>query len=299
MWNAARFVLPHVEGAKGELGDPAKLGVPERWILSRLTATEKEVTAHLEATRLNEAAYGVYDFLWHSYCDWYLEIVKPALLGDEGPGEAREVLLHVLRSAIRMLSPFMPHLAEEIGSYLRLGAPCVSAAPWPGGEGGFRDDGAEREMAVIQDVVTAVRTLRSEVNVPPKEEVRVVVRFLDDKARPAAERNAAMIRRLARIGDLDLAASDGRPKGSLSQVTRAVEVFLPLEGLVDMEKERQRIAKEEERLARELERLARKLMNREYIAKAPAEVVEKDRDRERRFTEMLGRVRRNLAALSG
>ena len=298
IWNATRFVLPHVEGVDELPADPATLDLPERWILSRLTAVQTEATAHLEATRLNEAAYGIYDFLWHSYCDWYLEISKSALFGDGDPGPVRPVLRHVLGEGVKLLSPFMPHIAEEIGSFLSIDGACVSVAAWNDGTGRFRDDEAEREMGLVQDVVTAVRTLRSEVNVPPKEEVPVVIRFLDESARPDVERNAGLVRRLARIGDLRFSEGGERPKGAIAQVTRAVEVFLPLAGLVDMEKERQRLAKEADRLGRELEKISRKLMNREYRNKAPAEVVEKDRDRERRFTEMLGRVRGNLEALS-
>ncbi|MFH1680842.1 MAG: valine--tRNA ligase [Candidatus Eisenbacteria bacterium] len=297
VWNATRFVLPHIEGVGGLDRDPAGLPLPERWILSRLTAVRQEATAHLEATRLNEASYAVYDFLWHSYCDWYLEIAKPALAGEGDAETARPVLLHVLREGIRLLAPFMPHLAEEIGSYLAMDGECVSVARWEDGAGGFRDEGAEREMAAVQDVVTAVRTLRSEVNVPPREEVRVIVRFLEEGVRAPVEANRGMIRRLARIRDLDLGSPE-RPRGALAQVTRAVEVFLPLEGIADLEKERQRLAREAERLGHELDRIGRKLMNREYVSKAPGEVVEKDRDRERRFSEMLGRVRENLRALS-
>jgi valyl-tRNA synthetase len=153
-------------------------------------------------------------------------------------------------------------------------------------------------MAVVQEVVTAVRTLRSEVAVPPRDEVRVIVRFLEPEAKPAAAANAEMIRRLARIGELDLDHAGPRPKGALGEVSRSVEVFLPLAGIADLEKERQRLAKEAERLDREIDRIARKLLNREYVSKAPAEVVEKDRDRERRFDEMRRRVKDNLRALS-
>jgi len=297
VWNATRFVLPHVEGVRGLSRDPSALPLPERWILSRLTAVRREATAHLDATRLNEASYAVYDFLWHSYCDWYVEIAKPALAGEGDAEKAREVLLHVLREGIRLLSPFMPHLAEEIGSYVSMDGPCASRARWEDGADGFRDEEAEREMEAVQQVVTAVRTLRSEVNVPPREEVRVLVRFLDETARGPVEANREMIRRLARIRDLDL-GGDGRPRGALAEVTRSVEVFLPLEGIADLEKERQRLAREAERLVRELDRTARKLMNREYVSKAPADVVEKDRSRERRFSEMLERVRENLRAIS-
>jgi len=151
--------------------------------------------------------------------------------------------------------------------------------------------------AVTAELVTAVRTLRSESNVPPKEEVSVAVRFLDDGARGSLERQAGVARNLARIGDLELGVTE-RPKGAVAKVTGSLEVFLPLAGLVDLDKERARLAKEEERLGRELEKIGRKLMNREYLAKAPAEVVEKDRDREKRFAEMRGRVRENLRALS-
>ncbi|MBN1826184.1 MAG: valine--tRNA ligase [Candidatus Eisenbacteria bacterium] len=297
IWNAARFALPHLEGVKDANRDPAGLDLPERWIRSRLTAAQRAATEHLEATRLNEAAYAVYDFFWHELCDWYLEMSKGALFGEGEDAPVRETLLRVLREGVLLLAPFLPHLAEELGERLGIDAPCVSVARWNDGAEGFRDEAAEREMAAVAELVTSVRTLRSESNIPPKEEVPVAVRFLDESVRDAVERYGDLARGLARIGSLELGVAE-RPKGSVAHVTGALEVFLPLAGLVDIDKERQRLAKEEERLGRELEKTARKLMNKEYLSKAPPEVVEKDRDRERRFAEMRGRVRENLRGLS-
>ena len=297
IWNATRFVLPHVKGKTKLSADPGSLGLPERWILSRLTAVQREMTKDLEATRLNGAAYGLYNFFWHDYCDWYLEMSKGVLIGDEESDGTREVLFHILREGVYLLSPFMPYLAEELGSYTGVEAECVSLSQWNDGADGFTDLDAENDMAAIQTLVTGVRTLRSESNVPPGEEVVVAVRFIDEGARAPVEKHVPMIRRLARIGNLTLGVEE-RPKGSVSHVTSAMEIFLPLAGLVDLEKERQRLAKDGDRLERELQKIARKLENGEYLKKAPPEVVEKEREKQKRFTEMCDRVRENLRGLS-
>ncbi len=297
LWNATRFVLPHTAEVKRLTHDPAGLSLPERWILSRLTGVQRQMTEQLEETKLNEAAYGIYDFLWHDYCDWFVEMSKSVFTRDEGGGSTREVLLHTLREGVILLSPFMPHLAEELGAQLGIEGECVSRAVWNDGAEGFVDKQAEWEMSVIRQLVSAVRTIRSESNVPPREEVRVAVRFLDEKARRPVEEYAEQVRALARIDDLDLAATT-RPAGSVASVSNIMEVFVPLEGVVDLEKERLRLGKEVERLSSAVERIDRKLSNHAYLEKAPAEVVEKDREKKRGFEEILSRVRDNLEGLS-
>ncbi len=297
IWNATRYVLPHTGQVEGLTREPGTLNLPERWILSRLTRTKRAMTEHLEGARLNDAAYGIYDFFWHDYCDWFLEISKPVFEEKEGGVETREVLLHVIQESIVLLSPFMPHMAEELGGYLGLKNRCVSLANWDDGGAGFIDEEAEGEMQAVQELVCAVRTIRSESNVPPREEVRVAVRFLDDSVRGPVLAQAGMVRALARVGNLELDATD-RPKGSIAQVSAKMEVFVPLEGLVDLEKERERLSREIERLTGDIDRIGKKLANENYVKRAPADVVEKDRDRERRGKEMLTRIKDNLESLS-
>lgn len=296
IWNATRFVLPHTEGVDTLTHDPASISLPERWILSRLTAVQRDMTSLMGETRLNEAAYAVYDFLWHDYCDWFVEMSKSVFTSDTGGESTREVLLHILREGVLLLAPFMPHLAEELGTYLGVGDGAVSLAKWNDGSGGFRDKRAEREMAAIQSVVGAVRTIRSESNVPPQSQVRAMVHFLDESARQPIEQYRDHICALGKISDLDLDATE-RPQGSIASVSGTMEVFVPLEGLVDIDKERQRLQKEADRLTGEITRIGKKLSNEQYLGKAPEEVVEKDRNRERSYREMLSRIQLNLDGL--
>ncbi len=296
IWNATRFVMPHIQNVSGLSSPPESLPLPERWLLSRLTEVQGTVTAHLDKSSLNEAAYAVYDFLWHDYCDWFVEMSKGAMADEENVA-TRETLLHALREGVRLLAPFMPHLSEELGTHLGFDG-LVSLSAWNDGAGGFRDPGAEIEMEIVQELVTAIRTIRSESNVPPNERVNVYVRFLDDTARDPANREREHVLALAKAENLHLDGFDAKPSGCIAMVTRRMEVAIPLEGLVDLDKERERLQKEVERLTGLLASVEKKLGNENYVKRAPEEVVAKDRERASRTAEMLDRVEQNLASLS-
>ncbi|MDI3281629.1 MAG: valine--tRNA ligase, partial [Bacillota bacterium] len=300
VWNASRFVLLHLRDFQAE-GEPAPgelralpLTLADRWILSRYAAAVAEVTRQLEKYDLGEGARVIYDFLWSEVCDWYIEAVKPRLYGKEAPetrAAAQTVLWYVLEHTLRLLHPFMPFLTEEIWQYLPHQGRTIMKAPWPQAPAELEDREAEEEFAALQEVIRALRTLRTEANVPPAREVAVVLRG-EGPGRSLVERNEALVRTLAGVGSLSyLPREAARPEKALVAVAAGIELYLPLVGLVDVGKELTRLEKELEEMEEEIARLKAKLSNHGFLQKAPAEVVEKERARYQELTEKYGKVR--------
>jgi valyl-tRNA synthetase len=299
IWNAARLVLTNLEGydpALARLGTPS---VADRWIKSRLTEAVARVRKAIDTYRFNDAASAVYQFLWHEYCDWYLEIAKRSLYQPESP-EAKAVtqrtLVETLETTLRLLHPFMPFISEELWQRLPHKGESIMIAPFPKATRKGRDPEAERLMAPVLDVVSAIRTVRSESRISPAVELAVTVK----PASPAA--TAALASSLPVIGSLARAAiavsGDGaRPVGSAVATTASGDVFVRLEGVVDFEAERQRLRKEIERARKEIAFLEGKLGRPDFVERAPAEVVERERERlaEQRQTEQ--KLSTSLAAL--
>ena len=314
LWNAARLVSLRL--GDEDLGrireSQLRLTLADRWILSRFAHAVKSTTRYLKTYRFNEAANTVYHFTWNEYCDWYLEMAKPRWGNDrestplspeqvEDRRTARWVAWRVLEGILRLVHPFMPFVTEEIWQSLPHDGELLATTGWPRSKSSWLDAEAERQIAFVQELVVAVRNLRVENGLPPGKQVPVVVRGSAEQL-DLVEQLAWQITPLARIAELTVARDGSRPTVAASAVVMGAEVFLPLEGLVDLEEERARLAREAGRLVDDLENSKKKLRNRDFLHKARPEIVEKERARLAALEETLEKLRRaqeSLRAVQG
>jgi valyl-tRNA synthetase len=270
----------------------------DRWILSRLDRVTVEVTKALDGNDFSGAAWCLYDFTWKEYCDWYLEFIKSRLYGDDAEARARaqETALSVMTRTLALLHPLYPFLTERIWEALPDTDGLLMSSTWPTPEGN-EDPEAEREITLLQGAISAIRNMRAEMNVPPGTEVPVVVRA-DGEPAGILTRGEPYLRSLARVGSIRIEAGAEKPPRSASAVVEGMEIYLPLEGLIDLDAERQRLEKKRAELEKSLAGVDRKLSNANFVSRAPAEVVEQEKQRRERRAADLSIVERNLAALT-
>ena len=307
LWNASRFALMNLSDSDAvATGEPPKAPkqLANRWILSRLGKVIDTVNQGLEDYRVDDAALGAYHFVWGELCDWYLELSKPLMASEDAEvvRETRQTLVHVLETTLRVLHPAMPFITEEIwqrvpkdGSFPE----SVMIARWPEpGREGVADEQAERDMVVLQGAITAARTIRAEHDLPRSKEIPLVLRAPDEAARAVIEREGLAIRTLCRATlELDSSGSTEIPPRHAVSVAEGVTVLVPLEGLVDLDKERERIERELKKVDKDLGGVEKKLANDKFVSKAPPEVVQKERERQRALTEEREQLRQALANL--
>lgn len=302
VWNAARFVQMNLDGYEFASGPPpASDDDPaDRWILSQYNRTVSAVTESLEAYRFDEASRTLYEFVWNAFCDWYLEIAKVRLnAGNPEEGAmTRRVLVHVLEGSLRLLHPMAPFISEALWQQLPHSGEALIVAKWPEADRGRFDDAAEREMALMQAVVGAVRNIRGTMRVPPGRRADVHLKVNSPATGDILTRSGVYLRALARVGDLHIGADVIMPPASASAVLKDVEVYVPLQGLIDLEVERQRLRKEIEKLETLLGGLDRKLSNSGFLNNAPPDVVDREKGRRAQYLSALGRLNENLAAVT-
>ena len=305
IWNAARFVQMNLDDR--DIRDVALQTVPkpvtdlsDRWILSLYNRTVLQVTEALEAYRFDEAARALYDFVWSAYCDWYVEMAKVRLYGDDQSARqtAQSVLCVVFEGTLRLLHPIAPFISEALWQTFPREGEALIAAPWPECDKTQFDKAAEREMALMRDVVGAVRHIRGTMRIPPGKRVDVVCKTGSEEAQAILTSVQSYMKALGRIENLTLGAALERPAASASAVVGDVEIFVPLAGVIDLTVERQRLEKEIGGLEKALAGLEKKLSNAGFLNNAPAEIVTKEREREREYRETLSKLRENLAVLS-
>ncbi|MGD8867345.1 MAG: valine--tRNA ligase, partial [Gemmatimonadales bacterium] len=304
IWNAARLALPHLEGDVPPLPARADLELADRWILSRLANAVREVTLDLERFRLHEAASELYRFFWSEFCDWYLELVKARLYNEsdrDARDKARAVLREVLDCAFRLLHPIMPYITEEL--WLRLPnreAESIMISAWSGARDEWTDPEAEAQMAILQEMLGAIRNFRSEYSVEPNRKIEVVVRSADSALRQALAAESESALRLGGIAGLHFdAEAKESGAGATAVLTSGAEVFVPLEGLVDLDRERARLDKQLKELEGLVERASARLDNENFVSKAPAHVVERAREKLASLKEQLDRVAEKRRTLEG
>ena len=298
IWNASRFTLMNVEGVKaaGVLPKPRRLA--DRWMLSRLQEIFRKVSEALDSYYFNEAASVAYQFTWHEFCDWYLEMIKPVLYGDnqEEREETQQFLLYGLSSILRLLHPFMPYVTEELWNHLPNTEGSIMVADFPKWDDSLVDLQAEKQMAVVMDVTTAIRNIRGEMNIAPAAQVDAVV-FGPDNLTGVVEMHGNYIGDLARLSNLEMHRDGKRPRVAASAVVRELELFVPLEGVLDFEEESHRLQKEISKLEPELARSRKKLANKEFLNRAPEDVVTKERDKFERLGDKLNKLQRQFERL--
>jgi valyl-tRNA synthetase len=293
LWNAFRLVQPHLDGF---VPDDAKarpvLNDADLWILSRAAATARSCTRNLKTYRIGDAAKDVYDFTWRELCDWYLELAKPRLYADPGTSDAmavRYTVTQVFSTVLRLLHPFMPFLTEELWHALPGVEGDVSVAEWPTTTRAGSHPAAEARIALLKEIVGAVRNLRSEMNIAPARKAPILIRAEGHEADIIREQRE-WIMLLGRGESLEVGPHVHKPEVAASAVVRQHEIFLPLAGLIDVDVELKRLQKEYERVLREFDITRRKLQNDDFLGKAKKEVV----DREREKFETLGSTKEKL-----
>jgi valyl-tRNA synthetase len=306
LWNASRFALMNLEGASGGLEaiDESSLRLHDRWILARLSDVTKRMTEFLDGYYFGESARLMYDFVWGELCDWYLELSKPALRGDEGDmrkAATQSVLYAVFRDVLKLLHPIIPFSTEELWSAFGSGRTIIGRSEWPKPSLSGTDEETASGMDFIQTLVRAMRNLRAEAKLPPQQQVpRMCLRLKDESGRAAAfvGENSDLIGLLTKVEKTELLERDAaKPRQSLSSVSGEWELFFPVGDLLDVEKEIKRLRGELDKLEKDTERTRSKLSNPNFIDKAPADVVEKEREALIAAESRKKRIGENIAGL--
>ena len=302
LWNASRFVFMNLEDEsllEGLTRESVKanLTLADKWIISRANRVVKEVNYNMDQFDLGIGLQKAYDFTWSEYCDWYIEIVKPRLYGDdrEAKRAALYTLTYVLEKILKLLHPFIPFITEEIYSYLPTVEGYIITAEYPHYE--KEDDmlAEEEKMNLIMDGIRNVRNVRAEMNVPPSKKAKIIIVPTDDK-RPAMEDGKEYFKSLASASEVEIQDSkDGIPEDAVSVVIDGVELFIPLDELVDFEKEKERLNKERDKALAEIKRVEGKLNNPGFVNKAPAKLVEEEKAKKEKFEEILHTIEERLA----
>ena len=295
LWNASRFVMMNL--TIGDCALPEKLELEDRWILSKLNSLRGEVRENLDRYELGIAAQKIYDFIWDSYCDWYIELTKPRLNGGDAAAKegAERVLLYVLTDILKLLHPFMPYITEEIFQAIPHEGEALIVAPYPKYDAvlSFPEDEAGFEL--IMDAVKAVRSRRAEMNVPPSKRPTLII----TSDRPEVfEAGRTYLSKLAYAGEVEISAeAPADTEGMVSVVTGSAKMFMPMAELVDIEKERARIEKELDKARAQLEAQNKKLANESFVSRAPEAVVNAERERAEKAKALIANLEESLAKL--
>lgn len=295
IWNASRLVLMNIEGQDLTFREE-ELTLADRWIRSRLKKIILEINESLEQYKFYEAAEKIYHFVWHEFCDWYLELAKPAL--REGRSTTRAVLVSTLNSILRLLHPFMPFITEEIYHYLPGAGKSISLESFPRAEELPLDEEAESIIRLLQDVVTEIRTIRSEHRLPPSLKIPAWIKPGDELTRARLTELCSSVEFLAGLSRLEIKDSFESGVACLRGAGSSWEVAIPAQGLVDLEAERKRLKKEIEDVEEEIVKLKNRLLNPAFIEKAPKEVVEETKTNLSRLEERRHKLLRSLAGMN-
>ena len=305
IWNASRFALMNLEDFnlnEMEKNDPAEdFSLPDQWIRGRLNQVIREVEASLEAYAFNEATHALYQFVWHEFCDWYLELIKPSLYPNEEKKRrvlTQRTLLEVLDAILRMLHPFMPFITEEIWQQLpgRKENESIMKAEFPRPHPRYDKEKAADRMGLIIEVITALRNIRGEMNLPPGEQIVALLRSKNEEVRKTLCDHQSFIQTLARVKELTLGQDLEKPLYSAFVVVRDVEIFVPMDRS-RMEEERKRLQKEIQKIEKEIAFVGKKLSNEQFLAKAPPEVVQEEKEKASQYQAVRKKLEENLGKI--
>ncbi|GBD95135.1 valine--tRNA ligase [bacterium BMS3Abin05] len=272
----------------------------DRWIVSRTQKAVETITKALEAYKFNEALSAFYNFFWHDFCDWYLELIKPRLYQKENLEAKKWVLnlaIRILKTSMKLLHPVMPFITEEIWQQIRTDgdAESIVVAPWPEADDALKSDEAEAEMNFLQGVIGAVRNIRSEMNVPPTRKANVILTDLNEIQLKAITAHVLYLRRLAAVETVKVYEKlQQKPEQAASAVVQGAEVYVPLEGLIDLKKEGERLAKEMNRLENLIQQTLKKLSDENFVKRAPKEIVEKEKQKKAAYETDLEKLKKSL-----
>ncbi len=294
IWNAPRSILMNLSDDV-EPGLPETLNIEDKWVLSKYRTLVREVTDNLEKFELGLAVQKLYDFIWDILCDWYIELCKSRLqAGGETSEAAQRVLVYVMTGTLKLLHPFMPFITEEIWQALPHDGESIMVAPWPQADAALDFSADESDFEMIMQVIRAIRARRGEMNVPPSKKTRL---FIMTAHKAVFEQGRPFFARLAFASDVELGDSYDAD-GSVQVVTDAARVFIPMDELVDREKELARLGREKAACEKDIAALSSKLDNPGFVAKAPAQVVDGERAKLAKARERLAKIEESIAAFS-
>ena len=322
LWNASRYVMMSIAGedavesadgglieitdamkaACGANGQPGALSLADRWIISRLQHAESEVRRHMDQYRFDMAAQALYEFIWNEYCDWYLELSKPVLWDDNSSEEAKRgtlgTLVRVLEATLRLAHPIMPFITESIWQQVKelagKSGDTIMLAAYPEPQDALVDTEAEADIAWLQNVITAVRNVRAEKNIPPSKELELLFKNGDDEDFRRAEENQTFLMKLAKLEKLTWLNEDDEEPMSVTQLVGDMEILIPMAGFIDKDAEVERLVKSVEKLEKEIERVNNKLGNPGFTDKAPAAVIEKEKEKAAGFTRDIAKLKEQI-----
>ncbi|MDN3438207.1 valine--tRNA ligase [Planococcus sp. APC 3900] len=300
IWNASRFALMNMEGMTYDQIDlSGKKSVADSWILTRLNETIEQVTDLAERYEFGEVGRSLYNFIWDDFCDWYIEMSKLPLYGEDEEAKkmTRSVLAYVLDNTMRLLHPFMPFITEEIWQNLPHEGESITIAAWPTVDDSLTDQSQSSSMKLLMDVIRSVRTIRAEVQSPMSKKVPLTISAKDADTHAVLEANAAYIERFCNPETLTIGQSIEAPDKSMSAVVSGAELFMPLEGLIDIDAELARLQKELEKWAKEVKLVSGKLSNERFVSKAPEAVVAEERAKQADYVEKHATVEKRIEEL--
>ena len=300
IWNASRFVMMNLDrDIMNKYKDSTDYSLADKWILSRMNGLVKEVTENMEKYELGIALQKVHDFLWTEFCDYYIELVKPVLYGEDekSKGIVFNVLYKVLNTGLKLLHPVMPFITEEIYTHLSTETESITIASWPEYDESLVNEKSEKDMEFIMEAIKALRNLRASMNVPPSRKAKIIA-YISEEAKDAFINGAAYLEKLASASEVTFIDNkDNLAENLVSVVVKGGELFLPLLDLVDREKELDRLNKEKDKLEKEIDRVEKKLSNEKFVSKAPEAVVNEEKAKGEKYKEMLNAVLERISAL--
>ncbi|MEC2076799.1 valine--tRNA ligase [Metabacillus fastidiosus] len=302
IWNASRFALMNMDGLTYEEIDlSGEKSVADKWILTRLNETIENVTKLADKYEFGEVGRLLYNFIWDDFCDWYIEMAKLPLYGENEAAKktTRSILAYVLDNTMRLLHPFMPFITEEIWQSLPHQGESITVASWPKVNAELTDEKAAAEMKLLVEVIRSVRNIRAEVNTPMSKQIQMQIKAKNEEVLTQLESNRAYVERFCNTSELVISTEVSHDEKSMTAVVTGAELILPLEGLINIEEEIKRLEKEKEKLDKEVERVQKKLGNEGFLKKAPESVIEEEKAKERDYVEKREIVLSRIQELKG
>ncbi|WNF35935.1 valine--tRNA ligase [Bacillaceae bacterium IKA-2] len=300
IWNASRFALMNMDGLTyDEIDLTGKKSIADQWILTRLQETIVNVTRLIDVYEFGEVGRLLYNFIWDDFCDWYIEMAKLPLYGEdeEAKKTTRSILAHVLEQTMKLLHPFMPFITEEIWQHLPHQGDSITVAPWPKRNEEFDFPEATKKMNLLKEIIRSVRNTRAELNVPMSKKIELLIKVKDTGILSNLEEGRIYLEKFCNPEKLQLGTDIQAPEKSMSSILSGVELYLPLAGLLDIDAEIARLEKEVKNLDNEVERVQKKLSNQGFVAKAPAKVIEEEKAKEQDYLEKRVTVQARIAEL--
>ena len=301
LWNATRFVLMNTDDASADYKEVKNhLNTTDYWIISRFNQVTKEVTENMDRFELGIALQKIYDFVWNEYCDWYIEFSKSRLYGEnlEEKRAAQYTLNHILENILKILHPYMPFITEEIWQNIKDDDTSVIVAPWPAYRESAHFPKEEKEISLVMDIIKNLRNIRSDMNVVPSRKAKLMVLTEDNNKKGIINTHLPYLKSLAGVSETEfLENSDSVPDDAISAVVEGVDLFIPLEDLLDIDKELNRLADEKKKYQKEVKRAEGKLQNKGFINKAPESLVKEEEEKLEKYRKMLRTIDERLNQL--